>query len=1105
MKKRLLALITCLCMVVTSVPVAAFADGEEITDNTEIIENTDETAAETEEAENEIIEETEAHDDLEAEEEILPEVEEEIPAVKLEAAVMTTAEVQAEEEANAASYYVFDAETGTITDLTAEGKKQAVHVIPEEIDGKPVLKISSKAFSGNSKITSLTFPASLAEIELYSGRFELAYGCSNLTEINVDEGNEVYKSVDGILYTKDGTKLLKAPEGKDLSQFTIPSDVTILGNSCFRNHKKMPETIVIHEGVTDIETRAFNDSGLDTVKVPHSVEKIGQYAFSNASGVPKVLIYNGTSAEWKNLNNSIGIYGGTKVICTKDVWIVSLFMNDGSKEAYKTITTTAGKLSEELPTPTREEYEFEGWFDDDRNGFGKQLTNDTLISKDMKVYAHWKDLCDVVVDANGTVTGLTDLGKTKSEIVIPESQRGQAITGISATGLSRYNKLTKVTIPASVTNINRRFVEKSPNLTEIIVDSENANYASENGALLNKEKTTLIKVPEGRTEFTIPETVKVLGEYSFENSKISSIILPEGLEEIGDYVFKNSEKLSGEINIPSKVKNIMSSEYQPGKKSCSFLDGCKNVTAINVAPENIVYYSKEGILYQGTNLLLCPLAKAKTEKLFIKYGTTYIEQFAFQGCRNIKELVIPKTVKEVGRFAFQGAYMEGGIYVPKSVKTVGDDAFRQSIDPTNGYIYYEGSEKEWDRLNVTLANNYKGRVLFNQVMPTEEKPTEYTITFDANGGTVDPATATTENGKLTSLPEATRENHTFDGWFTMAEGGDKVDTSKVYEADTTLYAHWTEVKPEPEVKEATITFKVVNGTWEDDTTADKTVKVKLTDGKGTLADSDIPTGMKANEGYENGAWDTNPNKEVIGDAAYTYTFTKKEEVKPEPEVKEATITFDAQGGTAVSSAKTVNKRLADLPSTTKSGYTFEGWFTSAQGGTKVTTSKVYEADTTLYAHWREDVKHPITIKPVEGENGKVEVNISSAKRGTKITIKIDPKKGFRIESITITRSKNPVERLLSVFSSDEIIPVTKVEGEENLYEFEMPDYPVDIDVTFTEDTNNPDPERPDPERPRPRPDHGHHNDKDEDIKKPVIVKPSVIIPPAMNPPTGADL
>ena len=68
----------------------------------------------------------------------------------------------------------------------------------------------------------------------------------------------------------------------------------------------------------------------------------------------------------------------------------------------------------------------------------------------------------------------------------------------------------------------------------------------------------------------------------------------------------------------------------------------------------------------------------------------------------------------------------------------------------------------------------------------------YTVTFDPNGGSVDPVAATTDSsGKLSSLPTPTHGgNYRFDGWYTAQTGGIKVTLNQVYTANTTLYAYW---------------------------------------------------------------------------------------------------------------------------------------------------------------------------------------------------------------------------------------------------------------------------------------------------------------------------
>ena len=75
---------------------------------------------------------------------------------------------------------------------------------------------------------------------------------------------------------------------------------------------------------------------------------------------------------------------------------------------------------------------------------------------------------------------------------------------------------------------------------------------------------------------------------------------------------------------------------------------------------------------------------------------------------------------------------------------------------------------------------------------TPPAPTEFTITFDGNGGTPSDSSMTTTNQKLPSLPSASRSgSYSFDGWYTEKSGGTKITTDTVFSANTTVCAHWT--------------------------------------------------------------------------------------------------------------------------------------------------------------------------------------------------------------------------------------------------------------------------------------------------------------------------
>lgn len=91
------------------------------------------------------------------------------------------------------------------------------------------------------------------------------------------------------------------------------------------------------------------------------------------------------------------------------------------------------------------------------------------------------------------------------------------------------------------------------------------------------------------------------------------------------------------------------------------------------------------------------------------------------------------------------------------------------------------------KANGTALSGDPGEYTISAYAP----PAIYTITFGANGGTVTPANGQTNaDGKLASLPEPSRRDYRFEGWFTAASGGTAVTTETAFTQDSTIYAHW---------------------------------------------------------------------------------------------------------------------------------------------------------------------------------------------------------------------------------------------------------------------------------------------------------------------------
>ena len=116
--------------------------------------------------------------------------------------------------------------------------------------------------------------------------------------------------------------------------------------------------------------------------------------------------------------------------------------------------------------------------------------------------------------------------------------------------------------------------------------------------------------------------------------------------------------------------------------------------------------------------------------------------------------------------------------------------------PANGFTAPAGKQfKAWSVGGVEKAAGDKITVTANTTVTAIWEPipvTEYTITFNVNGGSGTIPSQTTSGQKLSSLPTATHSgSYSFAGWYTAASGGTKITTAHVFTGNTTVYAHWT--------------------------------------------------------------------------------------------------------------------------------------------------------------------------------------------------------------------------------------------------------------------------------------------------------------------------
>ena len=176
--------------------------------------------------------------------------------------------------------------TVQVTGLKIGGVDELIIPAKVRIDGKVYTVTSIKDFAFDTNyLGSVMIPSSITE--LYDLRIS--------TNFTVSKDNPAFSSLDGVLYDKEKTKVIKAPE-KLKGDFVIPASVTIIQKSAFSDCRDLT-SIKIPEGVTSIGEAAFeNCINLTSINVPEGVTNIGAEAFYGCFSLANINIPEGVTS-----------------------------------------------------------------------------------------------------------------------------------------------------------------------------------------------------------------------------------------------------------------------------------------------------------------------------------------------------------------------------------------------------------------------------------------------------------------------------------------------------------------------------------------------------------------------------------------------------------------------------------------------------------------------------------------------------------------------------------------------------------------------------------------------------------------------------------------
>lgn len=607
------------------------------------------------------------------------------------------------------------------------------------------------------------------------------------------------------------------------------------------------------------------------------------------------------------------------------------------------------------------------------------------------------------------VTGLSDSGKAKLEnnkdLVIPaKDSDGKKVQGVGKEAFKKMG-LTSVQFPENVktandTNWDSSVKERGDffignlafqgnNLKEVTLP-EGVFYVATNGFSRNPNLK----------EVTFPSTIKLIGNSAFAacaieklnfsentdfplaidniaffNNKIKSVWLPDKTEKVTNMAFRSNTGVENGIvhlYIPKTKGNYVDNNaYQK-----PFVGDAIPAEAWAEKPWGTAHFTFDGTTITGLS---------ESGKIKIQNDTNLV--LPDQNAAGEDVTAIGDGTNGVGTFGYKAA--DGTVYAPDSVKlpakleSIGNFAFSAVVDTKTSEVKHGVKAVVFPETLKTIGNTAF------QNAPLTEVSLPDSVTSVGSGAFTNTEKATTHIEKvklskgMTAIPAGMFTNQKVknveipEGIKTIGKrafAGNRVETLKLSGTVEKIdeYAFWNNQIKELEIPGNVKTIGRYVFQRTQDSIKASINKVVLHEGLESIGKQafyqtltsecksiDLPTTVKVLDvaAFEGNAKVTlislvEDQVNAVGDYAKVVAKGTAHEI-----VLIHKVTFDAGEGKADAETARTDKdgKLAELPGAVRDGYTFEGWFTAAEGGDAVTADTVFDKDTTVFAHWKKNV------------------------------------------------------------------------------------------------------------------------------------------------------